>query len=658
MNMKGQTTVIGNDYKSDSARGFKDDVKHIFETYSSGSMDFSRDFGSIIGSPSNRGAFVDSMLESLTTSPVTQNAACANAPFYNNYNDRVQQLLENSMHKIAQESAIIGYTPIVAYNPFFLKKQWVSCVFKDILMTEVPTSPIIELAFEKRFLKTQDGKEYEMPDCFYDKALMAKLRTASTGIPSKENYIDISTCKNLHIVNSTYFDGAINGDITQELTADLAICKVKITGTNGTYEKAVDIKIDTASHNFLNGDVTYVETLSDGTQNVITDTLLGQVNFDKGTITLMSTDGKITHIALRGKLANRFNNRSLDVVRKVQRIHHTMPESGERLNTAVTIEDAADALALQNVDVIADNIDMMGKTLAELEDFGIRDFLSTSFERENQASFGPHGYDKMTVESSFDSLPYEGFTARVTDWMKDSKEYFERTIAALKMKLKTTDAIIVCVSHPNLVRFLQEGINWVFTDDTQISGMKISYNFGVYTSAQDRVHIITSMYMEEDEGLRFIVIPLTKELATFKHYKYNAVIDRNYRNPIYTLTPNIMVTHRTLTFEVLPVQGIMKITGRDLHSPETLKRAGSGTKTLSSIAITQPPTKVTYTSGQSFESTGMVVTATYSDGTTAAVTGYSVTPSGALATSDTTVTVSYTEGTVTKTATQAITVTA
>jgi len=566
----------------------------------------------------------------------------------------VQQLLENSMHKIAQESAIIGYTPIVAYNPFFLKKQWVSCVFKDILMTEIPTSPVINLAFEKRFLKTQDGTEYEMPDCFYDAEIMRKLRTASTGIPSKEQYIDVTLCKNLAIVNSTYFDGAINGDITQELTADLSICRVKIQGTNGSYEKAVDIKIDTASHNFIGGDVSYTETLTNGTTQVLTDTIIGKVDFDKGTITIMTTDSKITHIAIKGKLANRFNGRSISVERKVQRMQYTMPESGERLNTAVTIEDAADAIALQNIDLIADNIDMMGKTLAELEDFGIRDFLSESFTRESQAQVGPHGYDAMTVDSSFDAMPYEGFTARVSEWMKDSREYFERTISALKVKLKTTDAIIVCVAHPNLIRFLQDGINWVFTDDTQISGMKISYNFGVYTSAQDRVHIITSMYMSEDEGLKFVVIPLTKELATFKHYKYNAVIDRNYRNPVYTLTPNIMVTHRTLTFEVLPVQGRMLLTGRDLHSPTSLKRVS--TKTLASLAVTTAPTTTSYAVGATFASAGMVVTATYTDNSTAAITGYSVTPSGALAGTDTAVTISYTEGGVTKTATQAITV--
>ena len=78
---------------------------------------------------------------------------------------------------------------------------------------------------------------------------------------------------------------------------------------------------------------------------------------------------------------------------------------------------------------------------------------------------------------------------------------------------------------------------------------------------------------------------------------------------------------------------------------------------LVSIAITTAPTKTAYTAGETFDNTGMVVTATYSNTTTKAVTGYTVTPSGALATTDTSVTISYTEGGVTKTATQAITVT-
>ena len=80
------------------------------------------------------------------------------------------------------------------------------------------------------------------------------------------------------------------------------------------------------------------------------------------------------------------------------------------------------------------------------------------------------------------------------------------------------------------------------------------------------------------------------------------------------------------------------------------------TKTLSSIEITKAPNKTKYNAGEKFDTTGMKVTAKYSDGTSKEVTSYTYSPNVALKTSDTKVTVSYTEGGVTKTAEQKITV--
>lgn len=77
---------------------------------------------------------------------------------------------------------------------------------------------------------------------------------------------------------------------------------------------------------------------------------------------------------------------------------------------------------------------------------------------------------------------------------------------------------------------------------------------------------------------------------------------------------------------------------------------------LTMIEITTPPAKTVYTAGESFDSTGMTVTATYSDGSTKTVTDYTVTPDGALTAADTAVTVSLTGDGVTRTAEQAVTV--
>lgn len=78
--------------------------------------------------------------------------------------------------------------------------------------------------------------------------------------------------------------------------------------------------------------------------------------------------------------------------------------------------------------------------------------------------------------------------------------------------------------------------------------------------------------------------------------------------------------------------------------------------TLTTIAVTTQPTKTTYIAGESFDKTGMVITAAYSDSSTVVVTDYSVSPSGALAASNTTITISYTKDGITKSADVTITV--
>ncbi len=78
--------------------------------------------------------------------------------------------------------------------------------------------------------------------------------------------------------------------------------------------------------------------------------------------------------------------------------------------------------------------------------------------------------------------------------------------------------------------------------------------------------------------------------------------------------------------------------------------------TLENIAITKAPDRIEYTEGESFAAEGMEITATYSDGSTRVVTGYTVTNGDNLQAGQISVTISYTEGGITKTAEQAITV--
>ena len=75
----------------------------------------------------------------------------------------------------------------------------------------------------------------------------------------------------------------------------------------------------------------------------------------------------------------------------------------------------------------------------------------------------------------------------------------------------------------------------------------------------------------------------------------------------------------------------------------------------SSVAVTHAPTKTTYNVGETFDPTGLVVTATYADGTTEDVTdGCTFSPT-VMAASTTAVTITYQRAGVTVTTTQAVT---
>lgn len=583
--------VVGNTSTAESSVGFKADIQNMIERYAMENVDIARDFERILARENTRNDFIDRVTESVNTTEALSDSAMVSDSFYSNYTERLAQLIDNSCQAIARESVMTGYAPIVAYAPFFIKKQWVACVWKDVLMSEVATSPILNYKFEKRYLKTQDGTRYAIPDVYYSKDDMAKLYSEATGVDIDSSVAIDVPAANVNLLeessgNYKYLVGSpVITDKANVLTPDIAICKVHLSAEieSHTYEADVntDIRIDITTHNFVKGQVRYTvkdengapKTGSDGKVIVIEDELVGNVNFDTGCISVFSTTGNTKKIYISGKTANRFNHRSLDVERRVEQLQYVMPESGPRLNSAVTVEEAADAIALARIDMFADNVDMMGDALANLNDFSMRTFVEKSWNAQKTAEANGqalHGYQSLIEEGGFNAVPFAGYATNISTWMTDAKEYFERFLENLKQKLNTPEMTVVCVCNPALVRYIRAEIKWVFSDQTDVSGLKIQYNLGVATIAGDRVHIISCRYLAPEDGIQTILIPTTTELITFKNIFYSVVVDRGYRNPLEQLVPNIMSTQRTLTFEVLPVQGRFYIEGRDATPPKNL----------------------------------------------------------------------------------------
>jgi hypothetical protein len=302
----------------------------------------------------------------------------------------------------------------------------------------------------------------------------------------------------------------------------------------------------------------------DTAKTVVEDILTGQVNFYDGTVSVASTGGKIKQVQFGGHLSNENNLETVELDRERETREWKIPD-GQRINTGLTIEKLKDYKALFNIDVTTEVISDISTVLTQFEDSGILDYLDTSLAKWKGKKDLPFGYSDGFVESyNFSATPPSNVFVTTSAWIDTELKFnLNREIDALKEKLKTTDIMFVLYGNPANITLIQDGVKWVIDEDTKIGGIQLDYRFGVMTQNKNRVHVVSSMKVPRNKGIRIVAFPLSKEVITFKHYKYSLNIENIYRNPLTPLTPNVMGTSRHLTTEVLPVQGEFNITNND-----------------------------------------------------------------------------------------------
>jgi len=151
--------------------------------------------------------------------------------------------------------------------------------------------------------------------------------------------------------------------------------------------------------------------------------------------------------------------------------------------------------------------------------------------------------------------------------------------------------------------------------------------------------------------------------TTSAHYSDNGVFASDAASTTLTIKSTsaarfdlVKITVETSSTTVVPDSSVSSSSSSS-SSPSS--SSSSKAKVLSSISASGMTT-TSYTAGQALDTSGLVVTASYDDGTSSAVTGYTTDPlNGAtLTTSNTAMAISYTESGVAKTTSVPLTVTA
>lgn len=538
--------VIGS-FNVDKNHDFKDTVKNLFESFqSSYQMDAVTDISKILRVESLKEAYKNELLADVMESNIDD-------PYYAMMPEKLEQLFENSSLELLEESGVANLAPIVGITLPILKKSYIEGHSKDIVMTEVPTKPIVKAAYERRFLKDQAGNKYYIPDVFYDdtyKTVMNKGKgtaissvwypAGSAALPIQD--FDILSANGGSIANR------------DSLALDFAITGVQLSINSQTYNVTINATPNFAS----NSSITYeVKHTVNGT--TYKDILMGQVDFYTGKVSVCSSAGLIKKVMFGGHLSNENNNHTVELDRERELMEWKIPD-GVRLNTGLTLEKIKDYKALFDFDITTEIISDMSTVLTQYEDSEILGFLSDSYDQWKTRGDLPFGYgdhlDSFVATGYFSCEPPANKFVTRSQWIDTELKYdLNRFIDELKVKLRNQDLMFVVYGHPNNVTLIQDNVHWVIDEDTKIGGIQLDYRFGVMTANKTRIHVVSTLKCPKARGLRIVAYPLTKELITFKHLKYSLNIENAYRNPFTPLTPNVMGTSRFLTTEVLPVQG-------------------------------------------------------------------------------------------------------
>lgn len=547
---ENQIRTVGS-FVTDKQADFKHGVKALFESFKgSYSIDAIDDLVKVLKVDSLKEDYKERLIGDVL-------AESFDDPYYAMFPQKLEQLFENTCLELVKESAIGQLAPIVGISLPILKKNYIEGHSKDIVMTEVPTKPIVKIAFERKFLKDKAGKKYYIPEIFYndeyknvvDSTKGKKIVDTWFDIPAQDIPIMTLSGGSLEMRDSLAYDFCVaavkaeveveggEGDTTTEL--------VEIGGLN--------IQPDYGSNRAFSAKI----KIADGVYDIIT----GVVDTYAGTVSVSCTGSKIKKVQFGGHLSNENNYETVELDREREVREWKIPD-GQRINTGLTVEKIKDYKALFDLDITTEIIADMSTVLTQFEDSSVLDFLDTSLNKWKGKKDLPFGYSEGFVESfEFSCTPPSNVFVTTSTYISTELKYnLNRQIDELKTKLKTPDIMFVVYGHPNHISLIQDDVKWVIDEDTKVGGIQLDYSFGVMTANKNRIHVISSMKVARTKGIRVVAYPLSKEVITFKQYKYSMNIENIYRNPITPLIPNVMGTSRYLTIEVLPVQGEFKLT--------------------------------------------------------------------------------------------------
>lgn len=481
--------------------------------------------------------------EEMGVQPMFEDGDCGTAPFVA---DQVSKLFDNKVDEYITESANVGdLLPIKSIDFPLLVKSQIKESFKDVVGEEISPSLTVKKRIEHMIVydRNDPTKTWEYPQCMYEDGFKDMMK-AGEGI-------DLDTTpQNLPLYQFNLVEDLtdVTSSINRRVVIDLRIEKV-LDQDDNVIVLRTPIQVNLADGAWVGGviDQEYEATTTDTTttpptttttKKRIQDILSGFTDWNTNTTTLTSantTGNGVKAVIFTGKLSNDGNDHAIRT-RYLQEDREWHIGEGSKVEASYTLEELQEHKALATFDLYKRSYNDLVILLSAMADRNGYDWLDMMYNKYKGVTLNPLDWNPVVMETEFDCDSTTKTVALPSEYIyKELKFKIDRFLIDIADTLKLENLHFVCYGNPRYISLLNPVIKWVFNAGQSIGGVKLDYSYGVMTSGDVKIYVVSSKLIDAKKHHGIRLIPFFDGGITFKRYKFSTDVvtskESAYKDP-------------------------------------------------------------------------------------------------------------------------------
>ena len=443
--------------------------------------------------------------------------------------DSLGQLLSNTRSEILRESSITGVQPYNSLTMPIMVKLWARLSMTEAVPTEPTDTPSFTIPFMKPYIEDADGNKLELPE---------GINHVPENVLGLVKLTPKVTLTNGKVENYDLFTGItkIRRGI-DHVDRIFYITKATIDGV------AVELKgqrIKAAGDGTIYGEIKYSKASTPATE-----TLIGKLDVEKNTLTVVSVSGKTTEIEILGHVSSEAHTTAQQVGYDWTRKDINIG-TAQHIESSLSIEYLQDLKAMYDVDGTAKAADLMSSTSAQKVDLDLIEFVQKAYEGTDAA------YNK-----SFNVFPNSDYSMHPDEWMTGLRRTIDFVTTSMKNDFKSYDARWVIVGNP-LDTDLIPNVEWTFRGaENQVAGIDVQYSIGAVKGSN--YYKIVSSDLIPHGRIYIFGVPTRESYRTLTFFPYTFNVTQNYLNAKNPNVPSLMLTRRYTAETFTPLIGSVEI---------------------------------------------------------------------------------------------------